>query len=195
MFRQTLRRWASIISIQPRANSMLPRLGLCRLADKLFVIQWDDPYDQNTAAILDMPALYTNFRQTTPEPRSVHGIPVSDRGPTLRMRCLRYWWQQLDAIVTIIGPGKTIVSTIRTRRSTKWFVSLRLRPVAGYSIAVDRFATTPVPSRLICIMLLALSVDRRSRRISMSSPSTPPVGMFRPAHLLRITSLPINRSS
>ena len=36
---------------------------------QLFVIQWDDPYDQNTAAILDMPALYTT-PATTPEPRS-----------------------------------------------------------------------------------------------------------------------------
>ena len=59
--------------------------------EQLFIVQWDDPFDQNTQAILDGPALYSNNGTiNSATPVTFTRYPCAHCGQPLRDRLLRY---------------------------------------------------------------------------------------------------------
>jgi hypothetical protein len=108
---------------------------------QLFVIQWDDPYDQNTSAILDMPALYMNNGNHTGTTITFTDIPALTANELYECDVFATGGSNFDAIVTITGPGGVIVDhqDTTTDEIVRFFAPTT---GSGYSISVDRFSTT-----------------------------------------------------
>ena len=107
---------------------------------QLFVMQWDDPYDQDTQAILD-PVLYHNS--------GVHsGTQISFTVPNVLTAGQLYECDvtqtsgDFDAIVTITDPSNVVV--VDHQDTTIDEVVRFFAPVTGgnYHILIDRFAAT-----------------------------------------------------
>lgn len=107
-----------------------------------FVMQWDDPYDQNTMAILDTPALYSNNGTITASPFTVTftDIPALTAGDLYEIDCFQTAGN-LDVTVTVTDPSNnTVVSQDNTVDEVVRFFA----PVSGsgYKITIGRFSTT-----------------------------------------------------
>jgi len=107
---------------------------------QLFVMQWDDPYDQDTSAILD-PVLYHNS--------GVHsGTTITFTVPNVLTAGQLYECDvtqtsgDFDAIVTITDPSNNVI--VDHQDTTIDEVVRFFAPVTGgnYHILVDRFAAT-----------------------------------------------------
>ena len=107
---------------------------------QLFVIQWDDPYDQETTAIVD-PVLYQNSGNHT-------GVTISFTVPNVLTAGELYEVDvvqtsgDFDAIVTITRPDNTVI--VDHQDTTIDEVVRFFAPVSGggYHIIIDRFAAT-----------------------------------------------------
>jgi len=105
------------------------------------VLQWDDPYDQNTAAILD-PALYHNSGTITAVQTTVTftDIPALTAGQLYEIDEVATGGG-LDGTITLKDPSNnTVVSQDNTIDETVRFFA----PVtgSGYTLIIGRFSTT-----------------------------------------------------
>ena len=107
---------------------------------QIFVMQWDDPYDQNTQAILD-PVLYHNSGTNTGTTVSFT-VPNSLTAGQLYEVDVNQTSGDFDAIVTITDPSNVVV--VDHQDTTIDEVVRFYAPVNGgnYHILVDRFGTT-----------------------------------------------------
>lgn len=105
------------------------------------VLQWDDPYDQTTQAVLDQPALYHNTGTITSNTTITYSdIPALTAGQLYEVD-EKATSGNFDGTVTIRDPSNNVVvSQDNTVDETVRFFA----PVtgAGYSITIGRFSTT-----------------------------------------------------
>lgn len=111
------------------------------------VLQWDDPYDQNTAAVLDMPALYHNTGSITSTASSGAGTSVTFTDIPALIGGDLYEVDEvatsnnLDGTITVTDPSNNVViSQDNTVDETVRFFA----PVSGtgYKITIGHFSTT-----------------------------------------------------
>ncbi len=108
---------------------------------QLFVVQWDDPFDQNTQAILDGPALYSNngtINSSTPV--TFTNIPALTAGNLYEIDCFATSGN-LDVTVTVFDPSNNVV--VSQDNAIDEVVHFRA-PVSGtgYKITIGRFGGT-----------------------------------------------------
>ena len=106
------------------------------------VLEWDDPYDQNTAAVLDMPALYHNTGTITSVQTTVTytDIPALTAGQLYEIDEVATSGN-FDGTITLKDPSNnTVVSQDNTVDETVRFFA----PVtgSGYTLIIGRFSTT-----------------------------------------------------
>ncbi len=109
------------------------------------VLQWNDPYDQNTSPTFVTPPLYTNTGDITGStPVVFSDIPSLTAGTLYELDADADPGSSVDVTVTIKDPsGNTIVSQDNTVDEVVRFFA----PVTGtgYTISIGRFATTTGP--------------------------------------------------
>ena len=108
--------------------------------NNIFVMQWDDPYDQNTQAILG--SVLEHFTGNHTGAPIIFPLTTSFiAGDLYEVDVSATGGSSFDAIVTITGPGGVIVDHQDTSadEQVRFFA-----PTAGtgYSVSVDRFAST-----------------------------------------------------
>lgn len=107
------------------------------------ILQWDEPYDQNTAPILDQPALFSGSGTITSTTTTVtFTVPAQlNQGTLYEIDAKAASGSSVDVTVTVKDPnGNTIISQDNTVDEVVHFRA----PVtgSGYQIIIGRFSTT-----------------------------------------------------
>ena len=132
-----------------------PKLGQLDVAQtwalpgggQIFVMQWDDPYDQQTSAILETPPLYTNSGTHDGTTTITFTVPAVLTAGELYEVDVTHTSGDFDAIVTITGPSPGNVVIVDHQDTTidevvRFFAPAALGNVGNYRILVDSFNGT-----------------------------------------------------